>query len=273
MNYFTTIILFLFSCAAFAHGDLDVQIKKVTKQIEKSPDNPELYIKRGQLYYQHEEYKYAIIDYERARVLGLESIELDILFAQAYYSADKRPIAQDYLTSVLEKNPDHVIANRLLGAIYIDLLQYEVGSQALEKALMFSQKKLPEHYVQLADAYKAMRSEDADQKAIQTLKSGIQELGNLPVFLNRLVQLYKNNGQYSESIDIQTQVINISKRKELPFLNRAKLYMLAKNIPAANADLANARQAISTLPKRLQRSDHISKLTEEINSIEYDISN
>ena len=57
-----TILLLVFLClllntSLFAHGDLDLQIERISKRIEKNSSNANLYLKRGQLYNQHKESK------------------------------------------------------------------------------------------------------------------------------------------------------------------------------------------------------------------------
>ena len=272
MKYLISILFVICAIGTYAHGDLDARIKKITKQIEKDPSNPDLYIKRGELYFQHEEYKNSIVDYEHANALGVSSIALDILFAQSYDKAGKYPIALDYLENVLKQEPDQVVSNRLKGNILVDQQHYLAGAKSLEHALQYSIKKLPEHYVGLATAYRAVESDESNQKAIQTMLAGVKELGDLPVFLNHLVSLYQEKGDYENAIKTQSKIIAISKRKEIPYLSRAKLYRLSNNISAAKDDLIFARKSINSLPRRLLNSDQMIKLVEEINMIESEIN-
>ena len=54
-----------------AHAELIIQIEMMNKEIEKSPNDPDLYLRRGQLRREHAEFDEAYADFERAVKLRL----------------------------------------------------------------------------------------------------------------------------------------------------------------------------------------------------------
>ncbi len=274
MKHIWTILFLLTAGLAMAHGDLDAQIKKVTKQIEKDPTNAELYVKRGKLFFQHEEFKRSIIDFEHAKSLGIHTTEIEILFARSYFKADKHKIALEYLHGALSEQENHVVANRLTGQINVDLRMYTMAADHLHRALDYSEKRIPEHYIELANCYLNMNTSEAVQHAVEILNRGINDLGELIVFLNKLVYIHKQSAAYEQAILVQSRIVAVSKRKELPYFYRAQLHLQNKNTLLAIQDLDNTRKTIIKLPKRLSRSDEMQRVLIEtqrlLNELEAD---
>ena len=267
---FTSLIL-LFSAGVAAHDDLHAQIKKVSKQIEKNPNDPTLYIKRGDLYHQHEEYKRALLDFERARALGHDSDQLTILFAKSYFKAQKHAIALRELEQLLTGNQNHVVANRLAGYIYEDLGELPQAISHLERALKNSQKRIPQYYTELAHLHLLINAASSFDAAVDALQNGIDDLGELIVFLDELMAMHRAKKDYLGAIQWQDRVVTISKRKEIPLYVRAELHYLNGNWDSALTDLTEARKAIDKLPRRLSRSSEVQKISNGINMLRYEI--
>ena len=261
------IIFILMAVPSYAHGDLEARIKKVSKQIEKNPKDVSLYLKRGELYYQHEEYRKSIVDFEHALALGNKSNELSILRARSYFKAKKHSISLDILDDVLVTNSNHVEANRWKGKILASQAKYEAAAKALQLALQHSQKKLPDHYLELAATYQAQRNPSATHQACSVITNGIQELGPLLAFLNTLVTYHESVEEFGQAIAYQTKVIDASNRKEIPYYIRATLHAKNNSPSLAKKDLTSAQDAIEKLPRRLINSSAVVKLSNEISNL------
>ena len=174
----------------FTHGDLDARIKKASEQIENDPKNSILYIKRGELYFQHEEYRKSIVDFETARSLGVTSSELDISLARSYYKVKKHSTALAFIQELLIREPNHVQGNRWKGRILMDLKHYENATEALALALEYSAKKTPEQILELAQTYDLMRTTKTTQQACEVIKEGIKSLGELPCFHRKISRVF-----------------------------------------------------------------------------------
>src|SRR3954468_20383167 len=59
-------VLLAFSAAAFGHGDLHERITALSEQIAAAPGKADLYLQRGEVYRNHEDWDLALADYDRA---------------------------------------------------------------------------------------------------------------------------------------------------------------------------------------------------------------
>ena len=268
MKYLIIFLSLALQVPALAHGDLDARIKKVSKQIEKNPDDPALYKKRGILYFQHEEYKKSIADYEHALALGDDSEELSILRAKSYCRAKKGKIALDILQPILEKHPDDIVANRLTGQILASQNKNNRALKHLMIALEKGSQKLPEHYLEIADILSREKTHDKYLQTQDILQDGIATLGPLVVLLKALVKTHVLNDNFSAAINVQSEIIDVSRRKEIPYFERAVLYKNNNQTTEARKDLELAKEAIKKLPARHRRSSQTMKLNHEIIRIE-----
>src|SRR5688572_33335031 len=81
-------VLLLGVISAFGHGDLHLQIVEVTKEIEKSPRNPELYMRRGELHRAHADWDAAQADYDYAFELDPKVPTIDLARGRIYLEAN-----------------------------------------------------------------------------------------------------------------------------------------------------------------------------------------
>ena len=271
MKILLTYIFLLFGLSAAAHGDLHTRIKKVSKQIEKNPNDPSLYIKRGDLYHQHEEYKRALLDFERARALGHDSDELTVLFAKSYFGAKKYTFALNELSDILASSENHVVANRLTGEVYAEKGELNLAAEHLQRALDYSDKRIPQHYIDLSKIYLEMEKTSSLSLASNVLENGIDDLGELIVFLQELVSIHRINKDYDQAINWQNRIVAISKRKERPLYHRAEIHYLKGDYANARQDLEDAQEAIEKLPRRISRSNEMQKILNGINMMQYEM--
>ena len=122
-----TIMLFFYLCvflssSLFAHGDLDIQIERISKRIENESDNASLYIKRGQLYAQHKEPKKSKQDYLLARKLDDKLLITDLLMAQLLADNNEASVALPYVNLFLRNHSNHSIALITRAKIYHQII-------------------------------------------------------------------------------------------------------------------------------------------------------
>ena len=63
---------------AISHSDLRVRIEAITREIEKSPDAADLYVRRSKVYDQHGDWRVALTDLDRAQELGFDREDLGL---------------------------------------------------------------------------------------------------------------------------------------------------------------------------------------------------
>src|SRR5438876_8647915 len=95
---------------AWAHADLLLQIEDVTKQLEKEPNNPELYLRRGELRRAHVEWEAAYADYDRALALAPDLAIIDLARGRLFLDSGWPLSARAALDRFLSRQPNHVEA-------------------------------------------------------------------------------------------------------------------------------------------------------------------
>ena len=99
------LFLLFFNDEVKGHGALDEQIKELTTRIKQEPKNAKLFLKRGQLYAQHEEFFPARQDYLAARSLDQNLRITDLLLAELYLQNKLVDTALFYVNTFLTQNP------------------------------------------------------------------------------------------------------------------------------------------------------------------------
>lgn len=79
---------------------------------------PESYRKKGDTFYQNEEYEKALENYEKAYKDLKSDSEFELQLARTYWKTNKIPECQKTLLGILEYRPDFVEAYRLLVQVY-----------------------------------------------------------------------------------------------------------------------------------------------------------
>ena len=156
-------ILLLFALCLFlntslsAHGDLDIQIERISKRIEKDAGNANLYIKRGQLYAQHNEPKKSKQDYLFARNLDENLLITDLLLAQLFADNNEAEAALPFVNLFLKNHSNHSIALITRAKIYQQMRQPELCQKDLENALAHLAEPNPSHFISISEEIGAVK--------------------------------------------------------------------------------------------------------------------
>ena len=245
---------------SFGHGDLHAKIQKVSKEIKSHPDSAYLYLKRGKLYYQHEEPEKSLKDYKQCESLGYTSVELDYCFSSAYEASGNFGDALVYVDKILGADTTHVNAHRLKGEILMQTLNYKEAAAELDKVLLYAQHPITENYLESSKAWEKYGGPQGSKRAVEVIETGIGALGNLFVFLERLVELHCQYKNYTTAIDYQNQIIDHSARKENAYYKRARIYLEKGDFISAKLDLEKVLVSIHELPPRIKRNKAMQDL-------------
>ena len=257
---------FLIVLQVQAHGDLEKRIIKVTKEIKISPDSAYLYIKRGKLFLQHEDFKKSIVDLNKSSILGYESIEQKLLFAKAHKNLREFERSIAFCEEILSKNRKNVRAIKLRAQIYLSQENFYKSALAFENVIRYSNQSLPENYVDASKAWESLNTEEGFQRATSIIYKGINKLGPLMSLYSRLIDLAVKQKDYNSAIETQYQIIKLSPRKESAYYKLSEFYLLNNNPENALESLNLAKTHFDKLPTRLQNTLFMKSLIENINS-------
>ena len=262
------LVIFLFSpLLLFAHDDLDLQIDLLSKQIEASPYNVHLYLKRGDLFYQQEQWIKSIRDFEKTIQLENSNVEAKVKIALAWNELDQLDFAMEYLNRALEKDNNHAYALWTKGKLLYKKGDWEKSQVLLKKAIDLSAKKLPDQFLELVDLLENNESIHSLENAITILDEGIAHLGQLRVFQEKKVEIFCKMKQFDAAIHIQTEIINASPRKERAYLKRAQLYEQSKNSSLALKDAYSCQHALNILPAKYRFLRSTQALESNVNQL------
>ncbi|HTL62254.1 MAG TPA: tetratricopeptide repeat protein [Nitrospira sp.] len=117
--------------------------ERVTKQLEASPNNPQLYILLGQLWFEAKDPAEAETAFKKAIELDHASLSAYMGLGQIYQQAGKTDQAIKEYEAVLAKDPNEVRANMLLGLIHEGRREYDKAQNRYETILKLNPKFAP----------------------------------------------------------------------------------------------------------------------------------
>jgi tetratricopeptide (TPR) repeat protein len=179
------ILLFLQATGAalFGHGDFHEQIDAVNAQIEQTPSNAELYLRRGELHRLHGDWPAARADYDRAATLAPGLALVDLARGRLFLSAGAFGDAKKVLDRFLTAMPHHV--DGLVTRARVLRMSGEPLAAVADftKAISESTQPDPDFYIERAEAL-AAAGPDRLEEALQGLDEGLKRLG-YPLTLSR----------------------------------------------------------------------------------------
>lgn len=259
-KYILILLVLLSSSFVYGHGDIHKRIKTTTVEIKANPDSAYLYLKRGELFLQHEAYKKGLKDFKKAQKLGWVDVRLDYAMANAYYKMNEFAKATNWTNRILDYDINYVKAHRLKGLSLFKSHEFKLAAQSFEDVIQLASERLPENYFEASLAWQKSKHEDAYQKSVDYILIGIDDLGPLISFYHQLVKLAQEQSDYKKVIDYQTQIIDLSDRKERAYYNRGLTYLAVEDHSLAQSDFLLAKKAIDLLNIRLQNQKPTKEL-------------
>lgn len=243
----------------FAHGDLDEQIVRLSQRIEKDSNNAQLYLKRGQVYFQHGDFEEAKKDYFKTRELDGKLDILDFLLAKLYAKHNLPDTALIYVNVFLKEHPENPNALISRAGIHRQLGDLELSQQDLAKALKGLKPPQPRHYIDIAETILYADSTNYSE-ALEWIEEGQSQFVFDIVLQTKKVELLVKDKQYENAILGIENIMNNFSRKEKWYLEKAKIYEKMKEHEQALEMYQASLTAIQNLPTRLQKTTAIIEL-------------
>ena len=244
-----------FTTFLFAHGDLHEQIERTSKRIEKQPDNAELYLKRGQLYAQHDEFENARKDFLKARELNPDLTITDLLLAKVYAENQKPYEALPYSNTFLKNHPNDANGLIIRAGIFQQLKNNDAAKADLEKAFDNIESPNPGHFIAIAEAHHS-----DFETALNWLQKGQKKFGFDIVLKEKEVEILVENRKYDRAILTVNEILERLPRKEIWLFEKGEIYEKAQNQEAALTNYKMALKAVQDLPKRIQGTRKMMEL-------------
>jgi tetratricopeptide (TPR) repeat protein len=234
-------------CIVLAHGDVHGQIVEITQQIEKSPTNSELYIKRGELHRTHQDWDAAQADLDRAFALNSALDVIDFAKGRLFLEASWPVSAKVSLDRFLSKHTNHVEALVVRARTLAKLERRVEAAADYTHAINVSTESRPELYFERAQVLAAEGGKHS-KEAVRGLEDGMKKMGPLVTLQLCALDIEVKQKQYDDALKRLESITAKSPRKETWLARRGEILQEAGRKSEARQAFTAALEAMETLP-------------------------
>ncbi|NKB49625.1 MAG: tetratricopeptide repeat protein [Alphaproteobacteria bacterium] len=198
--------------AAFAHADIIERITALDDQILATPQDPALYLKRGELHRLHRDWPAALNDYKQAERLTPDDPAIHYYRGRMRLEADEPALARPLLDQFLAARPNHADALLIRSRALSRLGAWLAAADDLSRAIALLDPPTPEVYLERARALVAAGPENVD-RAVVGLDAGIERLGPLVTLIGYGIDVERTHGRHAQALArLDTLPVQISQQ-------------------------------------------------------------
>lgn len=265
MSRVATAFLLLLVCVNLsAHGELDKRIKEISIKILDNPTNTSLFLARGELYYQHEDYELSIKDFEVCEERSYISDRLHLNFAKSLRLTKDFERSDEYADRILASQPNHVLALKEKAKSAFDQSDFTRSASLFKEVISYVDKTRTDNYFEAITALESCGTKACLIEAISVLEKGIADLGELMVFLEKGVSISLRLKDFKRAHEYQNKIIENAQRKERTFYKKALLFKEQGNEEEAKIMFESSLTALAALPPRIKNNRASQKLKAQI---------
>lgn len=249
---FLTLAVLLIALAPLslrADEEVDEEIEELTALLAAQPENAELYLERGELYRQVENWDAALADYERAQKLDPALYVIDFARGRLYLETGRAPRAKTALDRFLEKFPNHAEARMMRARALVQMRQTVAAIADYDVAIAQSAPPSPDLYHERAKAI-ADLGPKRTLDAIASLDEGITRLGAIVSLQMHAIDLELSSRRFDQAVARLETISNRSARKEYYLLRKGEILQKAGRHNDAKAAWSEAAKRIAALPAK-----------------------
>ena len=247
--------------SASGHADLLLLIEGVTKRIQTSPAQADLYLLRGELYRAHADWKLAEADYDRAAQLDPKLAAIDLARAKLLCESGRDPDARRLLDRYLSLQPDDVDGLVARGQLLARSGEPSGAVADFTRAISRAATPLPDYFLQRARAQAA--TGDLAQ-ALDGLDQGLQRLGPQVALQLYAIELECARKHFDRALARLETISSGSERKEKWLARRGEILALADQREEARQCFSAALASIESLPPRQRSAPAMAALQKNV---------
>lgn len=237
----------LLPSTARAHGDFHLVISEIDKQIEASPKDPELYIRRGELHRTHQDWDSAYADFDRAAVLAPKLDAIDFVRGRLFLEANWLQSAMRVLDRFLSRQTNHVEGYITRARVQAKLTQHVAAAADFTRAIAFSPELWPDLFIERAQTL-AAAGDNYFPAALEGIDEGIKKLGPLVTLQLYAIDLETKQKRYDGALVRLDKIAKQSPRQETWLARRGEILQQAGRPGEAREAFKSALAAIAQLP-------------------------
>ncbi len=251
-----------FIVSAFGDGAIHDLIAAATADIEKRPNDAELFLKRGELYSRHGEWIAAIADFDRAAALDPMLLTVDLFRGRLHFYARRYEEAVKTLDRFIEKKPDVADAFLTRARAKVQLQQFAAAADDYTRTIDLASSPQPEFFIERSQAI-ASQGPDKTREAVASLDEGILKLGPIVTLVVPLIELEVGAKHFDAALRKIDPFLD-TQRGDVWLVRRGDILVKAGRPAEARAAYQSALEKIDTLPQRLRESKMTTELRAHI---------
>ena len=246
-----------------AHGDFHSLITEASKLIDSLPNDPEGWLRRGELYRLHQQWDAASADFDKAASLGAKQVALDLAWGRFWLDTNWPLSARTALDRLLTASPNHVEGNLLRGRALTRLGQHLEAAADFTKAIASTAEPGPDLFIERAQILSAGGPQEF-AAALATLDEGIKKLGPLVTLQLTAIDLELKRKNFDAALGRLDGVTAKSPRKETWLVRRAEVLLQANRPDEALKAYRDALASLQTLPAARRNVPAMAELEKRI---------
>ena len=254
-----------------AHGDFHSLITGANKLIDSQPNDPEGWLRRGELYRLHQQWDAASADFEKAASLGAKQVALDLAWGRYWLDTNWPLSARTAMDRLLTASPNHVEGHLLRGRALTRLGQHLEAAADFTKAIASTAEPGPDLFIERAQILAAGGPQES-AAALATLDEGIRKLGPLVTLQLTAIDLELKRKNFDGALERLDGVAAKSPRKETWLVRRGEVLLQANRPDEALKAYRDALASLQTLPAARRNvpamADLENRIRHELNFLE-----
>ena len=246
-----------------AHGDFHSLITEANKLIDSLPNDPEGWLKRGELYRLHQQWEAAALDYEKAASLGAKQVALDLSWGRYWLDTNWPLSARTAMDRLLTASPHHVEGHLLRGRALTRLGQHLEAAADFTKAIAATADPGPDLFIERAQILAAGGPQES-AAALATLDEGIKKLGPLVTLQLTAIDIELKRKNFDAALERLDAVAAKSPRKETWLVRRGEVLLQANRPDEALKAYRDALASLQTLPPARRNVPAMAELEKRI---------
>lgn len=230
-----------------AHGDFHSLITLANEDIGKDPSNPDLFLRRGELFRIHQMFAECEADILKAESMSPSLPLLDLCRGRLRMDTAWPLSARAYFDRFLARYPSHVEALTLRSRVWQQLGMPLNAAEDLARATTATPEGAPELYIERAQALAGAGAAHLDT-ALAVLDDGIKKMGPLVTLQLTAIDIELRRQNFDGALNRVDAVAARSPRKESWLARRGEILLQAGRSDEARQAYQSALAALDTLP-------------------------
>lgn len=248
-------------CAA--HMGLHEQITSLSQEIVDNPASCSLYLRRGELYRQHQDWPAALGDYLRAEACDPALEQVALGKGRMYADQGETTKALLCVLPYVDKYPADVVARILCAQLRNSLGQHVESAAEYTASISLSENPTPNLFIERARAL-AQAGDGYLDEAVRGLDEGIARLGEVITLEQAAADFELNEGRLEAAEARLKKIIRSVPRKDAFLARLGDFYAQTGQTVRAREAYTSAALVIASLPERHKSTTITRELLERL---------